>query len=105
MEVIHHFAHTWGAARQGTNQVVLIAVINPHVRIGGPDEDRIDATNSVLQIVKVAIDRVFAGYRIIKISLLDHHLRLHEGRAGPLESRQSVSLGAVAYADLALCTP
>ena len=105
MEVIHHFAHTWNAARHGADQVVLVAIIDAHIRIGRPDKNCIDAAKSLLEIIEVAVNRVFAGNRIIEISLLDHHLRLDKGRLRPFESRQLISLRAIANADLPLCTP
>ena len=84
---------------------MLVAIIDAHIRVSRPDEHSVDAAKPLLQIIEVAVDGIFAGDRIIEISLLDHHLRLDKGRLCPLESRQFISLRAVADADLPLCAP
>ena len=48
------------AAGHAANHVVLIAVVDPHVRIGRPDQHGIDAAIALLKIVKIAVDGVFA---------------------------------------------
>ena len=60
-----------------------LRVIDADVRIDGPDQDGVDAAVSLLQIVEIAIDGVLAGFGIVEVAVLDHHLRLDEARLRP----------------------
>ncbi len=85
MKVGDHLFHAFDAAGHGAHHVVLIAVVDAHVRIGRPDENRIDAAVSLLEVVEIAIDRVLAGDRIVEVAVVHHHLRLNEAGLGPLQ--------------------
>jgi hypothetical protein len=76
VEICDHLLHTGHASGHGADHVVLIPVIDAHIRIGGPDEHRIDSAITLLDIIEIAIDGVLVGDRIVEISILDHHLWL-----------------------------
>src|ERR1700761_9462784 len=105
MKVLHHLANTGQAAGHGPNHVMLITVVDSYVRIGGPDQHRVDASVSLLQIVQITVYGVFLSYRIVKISILHHHLRLNEFRLRPLQRRHVVSRTVITDANPPLCPP
>ena len=55
---------------------MLVAIIDAHVGISRPDENGVDPAKSLLKIIKVAVNCIFARNGIIEISILNHHLRL-----------------------------
>src|SRR5206468_643557 len=57
---------------------------------GRPDQDGIDPTITFFEIVKIAVYGVFPCDRIVEISILDHHLRLHVTALSPLQLRTRV---------------
>ena len=105
MEVGNHLANSRNAARHAANQVVLVAVVDAHVRVGRPDQDRIDSAEALVEIVEVAVDGVLARDRIVEVAVVDHHLRLDETGLRPLELRAIVAGTVVADADAALVAP
>ena len=84
---------------------MLISVIDAHVRIGGPDEHRVDSAIALLDIIEITIDGVFMGDRIVEISILHHHLWLKKARLRPLERRQVIPRAVIPYANAAFITP
>ena len=78
MEVGNHLLHAGDASGHAADQVVLIAIVDSHVWIGWPDQDRVDAAVALFNVVEIAVYGVLPGDRIIKVTILNHHLRLHE---------------------------
>ena len=96
VKVGDHLPHAGDATRHRANHVVLIAIVDAHIRICGPDQYRVDAAVAFLEIVEIAIDRIFARDRIVEIAILDHHLRLDEARLRPRQRRDFVARAVVA---------
>ena len=105
MEVGDHLANAFNAAGHGLDHLELVAVVDAHVRIGGPDEHGIDAAVAFFEIVEIAVDGVAAGDGVVEVAILDHHLRLHEAGLGPAEGGQLVARGVEGGADAALGAP
>ena len=105
MEVRDHLAYPRHAARHGPNQVVLIAVVDAHVRIRRPDQHCIDSAVALFKIVEITVDRVSVRDRIVKIAVFHHHLRLEKARLGPLERGQVVARAIVADSNPAFVAP
>jgi len=78
------------AAGQVMRQVELVAVVDADVGVDVPDQHRIEATEAPLEIVEVAIDRVLARPDVEEVTVLDHHLRVHEVALRPLQFRAPV---------------
>ena len=95
VKIRHHLAHAGDAARHGADHVQLIAVVDAQIGIGGPDEHRIDAAIALLEIVQIAVHRVFAARRIVEVAILHHHLRLDEARSASICSAGRVISRAV----------
>src|SRR5579859_7094380 len=105
MEVRNHLAHARNASRHRPDQVVLVAVIDPHIGIGRPDQNRVNSAVSFFQIVEIAIDGVAVRYRIVEIAVLYHHLWLEETGLGPLKCRHIVAGTLVADANASFIAP
>jgi hypothetical protein len=78
MKVGNHLANTFNAARHGAHHVQLIAVIDTHVGVGGPNEYGVNAPIALIEIVEVAVDSISMSYGIVEIAIVHHHLRLNE---------------------------
>ena len=83
----------------------MVAVIDAHIRIGGPEEYGVDSAVALFEIAKIPIDGVSARDRIIEIAVVDHHLWLHEARLSPPERGQIISRTAVADANAPFVPP
>ena len=105
MEVGDHPADAFDAAGHGLHHLELVAVIDAHVGIGGPDQYRVDAAVALFEVVEITVHSVAAGDRIVEVAVVDHHLRLHEAGLGPLEGGQRVARGIVGDANAALRAP
>ena len=105
MEIRNHLPHARYAARHGADHIVLVAVVDSHVRIRGPDEHRINSAVSLFQVIEVTIYRVAVRHRIVEITVLHHHLRLEKAGLGPLECGQVVAQAIVADTNPALVAP
>ena len=105
MEIGDHLPHAGDASRHAADQVVLVAVIDAHVRIGGPDQHRVDSAIALLQIIEIAIDGVLVRDRIVEIAVLHHHLRLNEAGLRPLQRGQVITRAVVADANAAFIAP
>jgi hypothetical protein len=105
MEVGDHLMETGQAPGHVAQQVVLVAVVQSDVWIGVPYQNAIYAPVALIEIVKVAVRRVFASYGIVEITVLHHHLRLDETALSPLEFRAGVLGTVVADAYAALRAP
>ena len=88
-----------------SNHVELVAIVDAHVGIGGPDQHRVDAAIALLEIVEIAIDGVLAGDGIVEVAILHHHLRLDEAGLRPLERGQIIARTVIADADAPLGAP
>ncbi len=84
MEVGDHLPHACHTSRHAADQVMLIAIVDAHVRISGPDQNRVDATVALVQIIEIAVHRVLVRHWIVKITVLHHHLRLKKTGLCPL---------------------
>ena len=100
MELVDHFADARDAARQIAVHIVLIAIVDADVRIDGPEQNGVDAAVALVDVVEIAIDRVFARDRVVEIPILDHHLRLNERRLAPFQLGTLI-LGIVIFDALA----
>ena len=78
MEVSNHLAHAFNATGHGLDHLKLVAVVDAHVGIRGPDKHRVDSAVALFKIVEVPAYGVAAGGRVVEVSILDHHLRLYE---------------------------
>lgn len=67
MEIGDHLFHAGNATGHTANHVVLVAVIDAHVRVGRPDQDGVDPAVSLLEIVDITVDGVLAQDGIIKV--------------------------------------
>ena len=105
MEVRNHLPHARNTSWHGADHVVLVAVVDSHVRIRGPDQHRIDSAVSLFQIIEITIHRVAVRDRIVEITVFDHHLRLKKAGLRPLECRQVVARAVVADANPAFIAP
>ena len=105
VEVGDHLANAFDAAGHGLDHLQLVAVVDAHVWIGGPDEHGVDAAVAFFEIVEIAVDGVAAGDGVIEVAVLDHHLRLDEAGLGPLERGQFVARWVEGGADAALGAP
>ena len=103
VEIRHHGFDALNPARHGSRHVVLIAVVDAHIGIGGPNQNRIDTAIALLQIIEIAVHRVFVRHRIVEIAVLHHHLRLDEARLRPGQRRIAIARIVIAGADVALC--
>src|ERR1039457_4353677 len=95
MEISDHLAYTVDTAGHGFDHLQLIAIIDSHVRVGGPNQHSIDAAVAFVQVVEITVDRVAAGDRVVDIAIVDHHLRLYETGLRPLKRRHLVARGIV----------
>ena len=91
VKIRNHLPHAGNSSRHAANHVVLIAVVDSHVRISRPDQHRIDSSVALFQIVEIAIDGVAVGDGIIEIAVLHHHLGLEETGLCPLECGEVVA--------------
>ena len=105
MEVRNHLSHARNAARHAANQVMLIPVVDPHIRMGRPDQHRVDSPVPPLQIVHVPVHGVVPRHRIVEVAILNHHLRLNETGLRPLERRKVVAGTVIPCADTAFIPP
>jgi len=85
MKIGNHLPHARYTSGHAANHVMLVPVIDAHIRIRRPDQHRINAAISLFEIVEISIHRIFVGYRIVKIAVFHHHLWLNKTGLGPLE--------------------
>ena len=71
------------------------------------DQDVVEAfvREAPVEIIQIAVDSVPACYRIVKISFLDHHLRLDKVALRPLQLGPEVFGVAIAHADEPFSAP
>ena len=105
MKIGHRLLQPFDAARHGTRQRGLVTVVDADVGIDIPDEHAVDAAVALLQIIQIPVHRVFSGDRVVEISILHHHLRVHEIALRPLRGGQAILLVVVAHADAMLVPP
>ncbi len=94
VEIGDHLAQPRQAAGHVVQQVMLIAIVDADVRIDRPDEHGINAAIAGLQVVEIAIDRVFARHGVVEVPLFDHNLGLDEATLRPGQFAPAV-LGTV----------
>ena len=105
MKIGDHLLDPCDAPRQGTNHVVLVAVVNANIRIHRPDEHGVNATVTLLQIVQVSINGVMSRAGVVEEAVFDHHLRLDETGLRPLEFRSFIFLPGITCPDPCLHPP
>ena len=66
MEVGNHLRTPATPPGMAADQVVLIAIVDAHIRISRPDQDGIDAAVALFEIVEVSVHRVLARDRIVE---------------------------------------
>ena len=105
MEVGDHVLHTGNASGHASNHVVLISIVNSHVRVSWPDQNRINAAVAFLKVIKVSVYGVLPCDGIIKEPVLHHHLGLHETRLRPQQGGQIVPRTIVADTNTTFHSP
>jgi hypothetical protein len=105
MKVRDHLPESRNTARHIAREVVLIAIIDTDVRINRPDQDAVDAAIAFFKIFEVVVNGVFARHRIVKETILDHHLRLEEIALRPRELGPRILLAAIAGTNQPLIAP
>src|SRR3954453_13127804 len=90
MKLADHLLHARKATWQIAEQIVFITIVDADVRIDGPEQDRIDPTVSLDKVVKITIDGVFSGDRIVEIAIFNHCLWLNECALRPEQLRSMV---------------
>src|SRR5208283_6078121 len=78
MEVGDHLLHAGNTTGHAANHVVLISVVNSHVRVSWPDQNRINTAVAFLEVVEVSVYGVLPWDGIIEEPILHHHLGLHK---------------------------
>jgi hypothetical protein len=71
------------AARQVMEEIVLVAIIDADIGTEWPYQDTIDSTITPIDVVQIPVDGVVASCRIVKESVVHHHLWLHKARSRP----------------------
>ena len=64
VQLRRHLLHAVEPAGHRTEEVELVAVVDADVRVGGPEEDRIDAAVAPLEVREEALDSVVAAHFI-----------------------------------------
>src|ERR1700744_1379848 len=105
MEISDHLTDTVNSPGHVVKEIELVSVVDAHVRIRWPDEHGINAAESFVEIVEIAVDSVFAGDWIVKIAILNHHLRLHVAALRPFQFRTLIFTAVVADSLELLCPP
>ena len=70
---------------------MLIAIVDAHVGIGRPNQHRVNASVSLIEVIQITVDGIFMGDRSRRNMILHHHLRLDECGLRPFERRQAIS--------------
>ena len=91
MKVCDRLPHSRYASGHRANEIVLVAIVDSHIWVRGPDEHGINTAVSFLQVIEITVHGVAARNWIIEVTVVNHHLRLEKTGLGPLESRQVVT--------------
>mmetsp|Transcript_41611 Transcript_41611/g.97737 ORF Transcript_41611/g.97737 Transcript_41611/m.97737 type:complete len:370 (-) Transcript_41611:7873-8982(-) len=105
LEVLHHAFHAGHAAGHVAQQVPLVAVVHPTVRVHRPQQHAVDAAIALAQVIEQPLHGVDALDRVVQQTVLHHHLRLHEAALCPLQLRAAVLCVVVAQALVLLAAP
>src|SRR3954453_8254818 len=84
---------------------MLVAIIDSHVGIGLPNEDAINSAIASVEVIEVTIHCVPASNRIVKVSIMHHHLGLDKTGLRPLKGREGEPRWIIPDADSALGAP
>jgi len=84
---------------------MLVSIVDASVWINRPNKYGIDSAVTLLKIIEIAVDCVFARDRIVEITVVHHHLGLHKAVLSPLKLGQSVAGSIVPDINTALSTP
>jgi len=84
---------------------VLVAIVDAQVGIAVPEQDRVDAPESPLEVVEQPVDRVCPSDRIVERAVMDHEDVLDERALRPRQLRTRVLAVVMAGADQALAPP
>ena len=105
MKIGDHLPNSRDPAGHAANHVMLIAVVDSHVRIGRPDQYRIDPSISLLQIIEITVHGIAMCDRIVEVAIFHHHLRLEETGLRPLQSGEVIPRAVVANSNATLVAP
>src|SRR5438105_11560226 len=105
MKIRHHLFQSLHTAGHGARHVMLVSIVDACVWINRPNEYGIDPAVTLLEVIEIAIDCVFARDRIVEIAVVHHHLRLDKAMLTPLKLRQCVAGGIVPDINTAFRTP
>src|SRR5580700_5339077 len=87
MKIVDHLFDGLEPSRQVLKKIVLAPAVNPNVRVRVPDEYAVNSAITLIHVIEISIDRILARCRIIKLSVVDHHLRLNKAGLCPKQSR------------------
>src|SRR5487761_1081848 len=105
MKISHHLTHTLHTARHRAHHILLISIVDTHIRIGSPYEHSIDAPIAFLQIIEIPIYGVLAGDWIVEVTIEHHHLWLDETGLCPFQSAPFIARRIISDANEALPAP
>src|ERR1700682_3580227 len=105
VKIGNHLTHARYSTWHGANHVVLVAIVDTHIRIRRPNQNSVNAPIPLFQIVQVPIHRVAICTGIIKVTIFDHHLRLNKTRLRPLQFRKLVARPFIADPNAPLVAP
>src|ERR1022692_1181534 len=105
MKITDHLAETIETAGHGAQHIVLIAVVYADVGVRVPDENGVNASVTLLQVVKITVHSVAVSYRIVESAIFHHHLGLNETGLRPLQRGIAIVGVVETHADAVLEAP
>ena len=83
MKVRDHLSNSNDSSRHAVDHVDLVPIVDAQVGVRRPNQDRVDASIPLLQIIQVPVHGVFSGDGVKEKAVLHHHLRLDEAGLRP----------------------
>src|SRR5689334_923305 len=105
MKINNHLTHAGNAAWQTADQVVLVAIVDAHVRVSRRYQHRVDAAIPLLESAETGVHRIASGHRIIEVAVVHPHLWLHEAAPRPFDCGNVIARRVVADANEACGAP
>ena len=105
MEVGDHLPQAINASGHVPSHIVLIAIVDTDVGVRLPDQHAVDPSVAALQVIEITVHAVLACAGVVKVPVVNHHLRLNEARLCPLELWPIVLRAVVTDADPPLHAP
>src|ERR1700682_5016009 len=105
VKLIYHLPDRGDPAGQIAQKVELVAIVHSQVGINGPDQDGIDRADPAFRVSEKPVNRIFAGFRIVKTSVPDEKLYLGDDLLGPCQFGTLVLRAIVAQTDEAFSSP